>query len=126
MVPTCSIARWALVTSGRLTEIWSAEPRDFGLGDAELVDPLADDLDRAVDVAAADFFDLAGRRALVDELDAALQVEAELGLLVGDDHARDDDQPEHEEQYEELPATTPHVLAQLSGVRTISRPPSSS
>ena len=38
----------ALVTSGRLTEISVvAEARDLGLGDAELVDPFADDLDRA-------------------------------------------------------------------------------
>ena len=32
-------------------DLVGAEARDLGLGDAELVDPLADDLDRAVDVA---------------------------------------------------------------------------
>ena len=70
-------------------------------------------------------FDLAGRLALVDELDAALEVEAELGRLVGDDQRRDDDQPEHEEQDEEVAAPVAH-RSQPSGVRTSSSPPSSS
>ena len=54
-VPTCSIARWAFWTFGRPTWIWSSpSARDLGLGDAERVDALADDLDRAVDVLGRD------------------------------------------------------------------------
>ena len=82
MVPICSIARSALETFGRPTSIWSlADPGDLGLGDAERVDALADDLDRAVDVLGGDLGDLRRRAALVDELGAAPQVEAEHGLL---------------------------------------------
>ncbi len=103
-----------------------AEAGDLGLGDAELVDPLADDLDRAFDVGAGHFLDLPGRRALVDQLDPALEVEAEAGRLAGDDEAGDDDQAEDEEQDEQVFAPGPHAQPQLSGVRTISRPPSSS
>ncbi len=86
-----------------------AEARDLRLGDAQLVDSFADDLDRGVDVRSRDFRHLPGRGRLVDELDAPLQVEAEAGLLVGDDDAREDGQPEHEEQYEEMAAPLPHV-----------------
>ena len=78
MVPICSIARWALETFGRPTvDLVLADPRDLGLGDAERVDPLADDLDRAVDVLGGDLGDLRRRAALVDELGAALEVEPE-------------------------------------------------
>ena len=45
----------ALVMSGQADrDLVGAQARDFRLGDAELVDPLADDLDRAFDVFAAD------------------------------------------------------------------------
>jgi hypothetical protein len=73
-----------------------AEARDLGLGDAELVDPFADDLDRRVDVAARDFLGLAGRRRLVDELHPALEVEPEAGRLGRDDQGREQHQAQHE------------------------------
>ena len=57
-------------------DLVGADPGDLGLGDAERVDALADDLDRAVDVLGCDLRDLRGRLALVDELGAAAQVEA--------------------------------------------------
>ena len=44
---------------------------DLGLGDAERVDALADDLDRAVDVLGLDLGDLGRRASLVDQLDPA-------------------------------------------------------
>ena len=76
---------------------------------------------------AGDFLDLAGRLALVDQLDPALEVEAELGRLAGDDQARDDDQAEDEEQDEEIAgACLPIAGLSSPGVRTISSPPSSS
>ena len=54
---------------------------DLGLGDAELVDPLADDRDRAVEVRVGQL--TAGRRLrLQHDLEPALEVEAELRLLV--------------------------------------------
>ena len=56
MSPTWSIARCGVLDVGQADlDLVGAEPRDLGLGDAELVDPLADDLDRAVDVLAVDF-----------------------------------------------------------------------
>ncbi len=102
MVPTWSIARWALVTSGRLTEI-SVVPSRETSGSATPSSSIRSRmmLDRAFDVVAADLFDLAGGRALVDQFDAALEVEPEPGRLVGDDQGGDDDQPEDEEQHEE-------------------------
>ena len=62
-----------------------ADPRDLRLGDAERVGPLADDLDRAVDVRPIDRGVLRRRASLEDQLGAALEVEAEGGLL-GRDH----------------------------------------
>ena len=96
-------------------DLVGAQTRDFGLGDAELVDPLADDLDRVIDVFAADFFRLAGRRALVDELDAALEVKAELGRLAGDDQRRDADQAKDKEQDEEVFAPFAHPVLNSPG-----------
>ena len=63
-------------------DLVGADAGDLGLGDAEGVDAVADDLDRAVDVLAGDLGHLRGRPALVDELGAAAQVEAEHGRLV--------------------------------------------
>jgi hypothetical protein len=52
---------------------------------------------------------LRGRAPLQDELDAALEVEPELGWLLGDDNRRDGDQAEDEEQNEEVGASFAHV-----------------
>jgi hypothetical protein len=54
---------------------------DLGLGDAELVDSVPHDLDRPVDVLGGQLVALR-RHGLEDDLEAALQVEAERGLLV--------------------------------------------
>ena len=62
-------------------DLVDADPRDLGLGDAERVDALADDLDRAVDVLGPSTSGTCGvGTGLVDELGAAAQVEAEHGL----------------------------------------------
>ena len=83
MVPTCSIARWAFWTFGRPTSIWScADPRDLGLGDAERVDALADDLDRAVDVLGVDVGVCGVGRRLVDELGPALRGRARASVFL--------------------------------------------
>src|ERR1044072_7765935 len=100
--------------------------RNLRLGDAELVDSFADDLDRAIDVLAADSLDLVGRRSLVDQFEAALEVEAELGRHSRDDHSRERNQADDEGEHEEMSTSFRHLAAQPSGVRTISRPPSSS
>ncbi len=102
-----------------------AEAGHFGLGDAELVDPLFDDVDRVFDVFTGDRFTFVGRLTLVNELEAALEVEAELRFLDSDDDARGDHEPEHEQQNEEMPPPGTHG-AYPSGVRTSRSPPSSS
>ena len=58
------------------------------LGDAERVDAVAHDVDRAVQRVLVDRRLLLGRARLVDELDAALQVEPEPRRLRGDHHQR--------------------------------------
>ena len=65
-----------------------ADPRDLRLGDAEGVGPLADDLDRPVDVRPVDRRVLRRRPGLEDQLGPALEVEAEGRLLGRDDDAR--------------------------------------
>ncbi len=78
-----------------------AEPLDLGLGDTEAVDALADDVDRAVDRLGRDLA-LRSGLALVDQLDAALQVEAELRLLGDDDDQRRDQQAERQRDHEQV------------------------
>ena len=57
-------------------DLVAAEGLDLRLGDTELVDALAHDVDRAAERGRVTF-DCARRLALVDELDATLQVEPE-------------------------------------------------
>jgi hypothetical protein len=64
--------------------------RDDRLGDAELVDALAHDLDRAVEILLCDLPTLR-RLRLEDDLEPALEVEPEGRLLVGR-RARDREQ----------------------------------
>jgi hypothetical protein len=100
---------------------------DLGLGYAEGVGPLADRVDRVVDRLRRDLRDLRGRPALVDELDAALQVEAEAGGLrqrrARDDHEqREREQRRHDAEHDPVATRIGHEL----GVSTRSKPPSSS
>ncbi len=57
-------------------DLVGALPADLGLGDAELVDAVADDLDRAIEILIRNLTPLR-RLGLEDELEPALQVEAE-------------------------------------------------
>ena len=100
---------------------------DLRLGDAEVVDALAHDVDRAVDRVRRDRR-LLGRLGLVDQLDAALEVQAALGRLGQDDRQRAGQEQADEQQDAEVPGAVVHqdALAALTGVRTISSPPSSS
>src|ERR671910_672513 len=73
---------------------------DLRLCDTERVDAVPDDLDREVEVLLGDLLAL-GRNRLQDELDAALQVEAELDLAVErrlwNRQERDSDERRHDE-----------------------------
>ncbi len=112
------------------------ERRDLGLGDAEGVDAVADDLDRAVDVLLVDGRVLGARLALVDELGAAAEVEAELRRLRRDHQDRPGQQQQDQRDDRDVRAARAHASAQrtqergvarrYSGVRTSSIPPSSS
>jgi hypothetical protein len=100
---------------------------DLRLGDAQCVGALADRLDRVVDRLRRDLRHLRRRAALVDQLDAALQVEAEARLLL-ERAARNDQQRRQHEQAgngredREVSSAACHYL----GVSTTKRPPSSS
>jgi hypothetical protein len=80
---------------------------DLGLGDTELVDALAHDVERPVDRVAVDRR-LLRRLGLVDQRDAALQVEAEAGLLRRDDEEGRRQEARDEQQDEEIAATVGH------------------
>ena len=124
MVPTCSRARSAFWTSGRPTEIWSrAGALDLGLRDAERVDALAHRLDRVVDRLRRDLGHLRRRLALVDELDAALEVEPELRVL-RERRARDDHEQRQHEQRRRRAARIVRLRVRLVivGVSTSRRP----
>ncbi len=102
----------------------------LGLGDDELVDAVAHDVDRAVKRLLRDLGLLLGRPRLVDELDAALEVEAELRRLGEDHRQRCGEQAHDREQDEDVAAAIGHesggLGAYLDGVRTSRSPPSSS
>ncbi len=70
------------------------------LGHAEGVDAVAHDVQRPLERLAGDRGLLGGRLALVDELDAALEVQAELGVLPGDHVEGRGEQAEHDQQDE--------------------------
>ncbi len=123
---------------------------DLRLGDAQLVDAVAHDVDRPLEGILGHGRRLSARQALVDELDAALEVEAENGLLglhcagyAGDHDQRADQQPDDDEQDEAISLAISHqswwmlererwrrsrIGSQwwLVGVSTTSTPPSSS
>jgi hypothetical protein len=89
-------------------DLAAADQRQLRLGDAERVDALAHDLQRPVQGLLVDLRLLRRGLALVDELDAALEVQAELGLLGRDDHRGGGDQPEDQEQDEQRAAAIRH------------------
>ena len=92
-----------------------ARARELGLGDAERVDAVAHDVQRALQRLGGDLR-LLGRLALVDEPDAALEVEAEL-RRVGEENGRGArDQPEDDQQDEQMAAAFRH--AKCSGETT--------
>ena len=97
-----------------------ARALDFRLGDAQLVDALAHDVDRAVPAIRRPL-SLRRRPALVCELDAALQVQAETRFLRlhdagdADDHEqRQDHQPEDDQQDEGVAAAVGHRRSSAS------------
>jgi len=94
---------------------------DLGLGDAEGVGALADRLDGVVERLLGHLGHLRGGRALVHELDAALEVEPELRRLRRDHPARGGEQRHHDTEDREVADPACH-----RGVSTSRRPPSSS
>ena len=84
-----------------------AGARELRLGDAEGVDAVAHDVERALQRLGGDLR-LLRRLALVDELDAALQVEAELRRLGQDRRGRPCDQTEDDQQDEQVAAAFRH------------------
>ena len=80
---------------GSWIAIWSPLLRDDRLGDAELVDPLPDDRDRAVEVGLLERLPLR-RLRLQRHLETALEVETQRCLLV-DGRARDTEQDHADE-----------------------------
>ena len=79
------------------------------LRDAERVDALAHDVERAVQAVGRDLGLLLGGLALEDELDAALQVETELGLLGEDHRERRGEEAHDREQDEDVATAIGHV-----------------
>ena len=92
-----------------------ARARELGLGDAERVDAVAHDVQRALQRLGGDLR-LLGRLALVDEPDAALEVEAELRRVREENGRRARDQPEDDQQDEQMAAAFRH--AKCSGETT--------
>jgi hypothetical protein len=99
---------------------------DLGLGDAQRVDALAHRLDRVVDGLRRDLRDLRRRLALVDELDAALEVEPELGVLRERRPRDDHQQRQHEQSGDDAQDRQVAGTACHRGVSTSRSPPSSS
>ena len=113
-MPTCCLRALGVLDAGEADrDLVAAEPLDLGLGDAERVDALAHDVDRAVDRLGRD---LALRRglALVDELDAALEVEAEARLLGRDHDHRRGQEAEHQQDHEEVASAGGHRVRDLA------------
>ena len=84
-----------------------ARARELGLGHAEGVDAVAHDVQRALERFGVDRR-LLGRLALVDELDATLEVEAELGRLGQDRDRGSRDQAEDDQQNKEMATAFGH------------------
>ena len=90
-----------------------ARALDFRLCDADLVDALAHDVDRPVQRFRVDFR-LRRGLALVDELDAALQVEAEARLFRRDHRHRGGYQTGDDEQDQGVAAAIGHSTVQTT------------
>ena len=105
-----------------------ARARELRLGDAERVDALAHDVERALERLRGDLRVLGGL-ALIDEPDAALEVEAELRRVREQDGGRACEQAEDDQQDEKVAAAFGHEVPgrdYFDGVRTSKSPPSSS
>jgi hypothetical protein len=102
-------------------DLVAAGALDLRLGHAERVGTLPDRLDGVVQRLLGHHRHLRRGLALVDELDAALQVEAELRGLRGDDPARRRQQEQHDREDRQVPGPVGH-----RGLSTSRRPPSSS
>ena len=106
-----------------------ARALDFRLGDAQLVDALAHDVDRPFERFGVDLR-LGGRLGLVDELDAALQVEPQARRLGRRSRPSDAaTRPATISRTRSVAAAVGHGLLDrdyLSGVSTSNSPPSSS
>jgi len=96
------------LTSQPDLDLVGAGALDLGLGDAELVDALADDVHGAVERVLRHLGLLRRGLALVDELDAALEVEALLGGLGHDDHEGRDQQAQDHQQDEAVASAVGH------------------
>ena len=81
-------------------DLVAAGEEQLRLGDAEGVDALAHDVERALERLLGDLRLLRRRLALVDELHAALEVEPELRVPAGDGEDRPGDEPEDQQQDE--------------------------
>jgi hypothetical protein len=95
-------------------DLVAARALDLRLGDAELVDALAHDVDGAVDRVLRDLGLGGGRLGLVDELDAPLEVESQPRLLRRDDDGRGGDQARDEEQDQPVAAAIGHSGQRLA------------
>ena len=85
-----------------------ARPVELGLGDAERVDAVAHDVQRALQRLCGDLR-LLGRLALIDEPDAALEVEPELRRVREENRHRTRDQPEDDQQDQQVAAALGHA-----------------
>ena len=94
---------------------------DLGLGHAQRVGALADRVDRVVHRGRGDLRHLRRGPALVDELDPALEIEAELRGLRGDHHGRRHEQRQNDPEDRDVAVAVGHL-----GVNTSRSPPSSS
>ena len=84
-----------------MTSIWSGTRLiELRLGDAERVDALLHQVDRPLHGVGVHHWLRSGWLRLVDELDTALEVQAKLGLLGGDNRDRSADKGEDDQQYE--------------------------
>ena len=96
----------------RYVDLVSAGALDLGLGDTERVDPLAHDVDRLIDRLACHLRLFGGLR-LIDEGDAALEVQTQNCGLGNDHKPGENEQPCDEQQDEKIAAAVGHRAERL-------------
>jgi hypothetical protein len=89
-------------------DLVGARALDLGLGHAEGVHALADDVQRPLNGVGGDLGLLGRGLALVDQLHAALEVQAQAGLLDHDRHGRGGDQPRDQQEDQPVAAAVGH------------------